>query len=78
MFSGLVTRNQAVLVTPRIPEEDVTQMCKQGHLSEVPDLCVFVMSHISLTLYSFDFHKCSDVSWCGVKRSPSQFQVLSV
>ena len=44
----------------------------------MPDLCIFMMSHISLTPYSFDFHKCSDVSWCGVKHSPSQFQVLAV
>jgi hypothetical protein len=31
-------------------------------LSKVPDLCVFIMSHISLTPYSFEFHKGSDVS----------------
>ena len=35
-------------------------------------------SHVSLTLYSFDFYKCSDVNCCGDKRSPSQFQVLAI
>ena len=53
-------------------------MCRQEHLSEVPDLHVFMMSHVSLTPYSFDFHKCSAVSCCGVKRSPSQFQGLAI
>ena len=80
-----------MVVTPRVPKEDMTalhnklqkieknytpRMCRQEHLSEVPDLCVFITSHISLTPYSFDFHKGSDVSYCGVKRTPSQFQVL--
>jgi len=32
--------------------------------------CVFMASHISLTPCSFDFHKYSDVSCCGVKRTP--------
>ena len=54
------------------------QMCRQEHLSKVLDLCVFVMSHVSLTLYSFDFRKCSDVSCCGAKRSPSRFQVVAM
>ena len=53
-------------------------MCMQEHLSKVLDLCIFVTTHVSLTPYSFDFHKCSDVSCCGVKRSPSQFQVLAI
>ena len=52
-------------------------MYRQEHLSEVLYLCVFVTSHVSLTLYSFDFHKYSDVSCCGVKHSLSRFQVLA-
>ena len=81
-----------MVVTPRVPKEGVTalynefqkiekdhipHMCRQDHLSKVLDLCVFVTSHISLTLYSFDFHTCGGVSCCGVKRSPSRFQVLA-
>ena len=53
-------------------------MCRQNHLSKVPDLCVSMTSHGSLTPYSFDFHKCSDASFCGVKRTPPQFQVLTI
>ena len=53
-------------------------MCRQEHMSKILGLCVFATSHVSLIPYSFDFHKCSDVSCCGVKRSPSQFQVLAI
>ena len=66
-FSGLVTGNQAVVATPYIPKEDMTalknelqkiekntpRMSRQEHLSEVSDLCVFMMSHVSLTPYIF-------------------------
>ena len=54
------------------------RMWRQEHLSKVPDLCVFITSHISLTPYSFEFHKGSDVSCCGVKHTSSQFQVLAM
>ena len=92
-FSGLETGKQAVVVTPCVPKEDVTvlhnelqkiekkstpRMYRQEHLSKVPDLYVFVTSRVSLTLYSFDFHKYSDARCCGVKRTPSQFQVLAI
>ena len=88
-----MTGNQAVVATPHVPREGVTalcnglqkteknytpRICRQEHLSEVLDLYIFVTSHISLTLYSFDFHEWSDVSYCGVKRNPSQFQVLAI
>ena len=53
-------------------------MWRQEHLSEVPNLCVFIMPHISLTPYSFEFHKGSDVSCCGVKHTSYQFQVLTM
>ena len=83
-----------MMITPHVPKKNVTalynklqkiekknytpRMYRQEHLSEVPGLCVFMTSHISLTLYSFHFHKCSDVSCCGVKRSLSRFQVLAI
>ena len=78
-----------MVVSPYVPKEGGTplcnklhkigknytpRMCRQEHLSEVLDLYVFVTSHVSLTPYSFDFHKCSDVSCCVVKRSLSQFK----
>ena len=87
-----MTGKQAVVVTPCVPKEDAVvlynelvkiknnytpRVCRQEHLSKVPDICVFMMSHVSLTLYSFDFHKYSDVSCCGVKHTLSQFQVLA-
>ena len=53
-------------------------MCRQEHLSEMPDLCVFRVSLISLTPYSFDFHKCTAERCCGIKRSPSQLQVIAI
>ena len=46
-----------------------------GASIRVPDLCVFMTPHMSVTPYSFGFHKRSDVSCCSVKFSPSQFQV---
>ena len=88
-----MTGKQAVVVTPRVPREDVValyneimkidniytpRVYRQEHLSKVPDLCVFITSHISLTPYSFEFHKGSDVSCCGVKHTSSQFQVLAM
>ena len=91
-FSGLLTGKHTVVVTPHVPKEDVTalqdelekiethytpQMCRQEHLSKVPDLCVFMMSHVSLTPYSFAFYKCSDARCCRITRTPSQFQVLA-
>ena len=53
-------------------------MWRQEHLSKVPDLCVFITSHISLTPYSFEFHKGSDISCCGFKHTLSRFQVLAM
>ena len=54
------------------------QMCRQEHMSKVPDLYVFMTSYVSLTSYIFDFHKYRDASWCGVNCSLSQFQVLAM
>ena len=64
----------------KIEKHYTPRVCREKHLFEVLDLCAFIMSHISLSLTpcSFEFHKCSDVSCCGVKRSPSQFQVLAI
>ena len=59
-----------MVVTPCVPNKDVTvvynelqkieknyipQMCRQEYLSEIPDLCVFMTSHISLTPYNLAF-----------------------
>ena len=88
-----MTGKQAVVVTPCVPKEDAVvlynelvkinnnytpRVCRQEHLSKVPDLSVFMTSHLSLTQYSFDFHKCSDAIYCGFRRTPPQFQVLAM
>ena len=59
--------------------ENYTPMiCREEHPSQVPELCVFMTLDVVLTPYSFDFQKCYHASCCGVKRTPSQFQVLVI
>jgi hypothetical protein len=68
-YAHLMTGSQLVVVTPRVPKEDMTALhtepkkidenfkllvCRTEHLSLVPDLCVHIANHIVSTPYSFD------------------------
>ena len=90
--SQLVTGNQPVVVTQRVPEAGVEALekelqkidntfslsiCKKAHLEQVPALCGNLNEHVIRTPYVFEYQKCNNPSCCSAKRTPPEFRKLA-
>ena len=84
-FSYLRTANRDVVVTPRVPKQEVINLHDhlkkidpayssevvplKEHLKKLPKMVAFMEKHVISTPYSFSVQKCDNVVCCGQIRS---------